>query len=129
MRRSRSGRQVRTITSPRRAVARQSMDLTSSPMTYSRRESNSLPWPRSSDRCCPSSWRRRDSFSGRWRRLRNGGSTRTVHGACRLAWRAASPSGPSERTVTVAAALSPRRLGVRVVVTVTWPPAGTRTRT
>ncbi len=31
--------------------------------------------------------------------------------------------------VTVAAALSPRRLGVRVVVTMTWPPAGTRTRT
>ena len=129
MRRSRSGRQVRTITSPRRAVARQSMDLTSSPMTYSRRESNSLPWPRSSDRCCPSSWRSRDSFSGRCRRLWNGGSTRTVHGACRLAWRAASPSGPSERTVTAAAALSPRRLGVRVVATMAWPPAGTRTRT
>lgn len=41
--RSRSGRQVRTTTSLRRAVARQSMDRTSSPTTYSRSESNSVP--------------------------------------------------------------------------------------
>ncbi|SKS45046.1 Uncharacterised protein [Mycobacteroides abscessus subsp. abscessus] len=43
MRRSRSGRHVRTTTSLRRALARQSMDRTSSPTTYSRRESNSVP--------------------------------------------------------------------------------------
>ena len=42
-RRSRSGRHVRTITSDARAVARQSMERTSSPITYSRSESNSVP--------------------------------------------------------------------------------------
>ena len=46
IRRSRSGRQVRTMTSAARAVARQSMERTSSPTTYSRSESNSVPWPR-----------------------------------------------------------------------------------
>ena len=128
MRRSRSGRQVRTTTSRRRAVARQSMDRTSSPTTYSRSESNSLPCPRSSARCCPSSWRSRDSFPGRCRRLPNGGSTRTVHGTVRRAWRPASPSGPSERMVTCAARLSPRLVGVSVVVSTAWPAAGMRTR-
>ena len=49
-RRSRSGRQVRTRTSPRRAVERQSMDRTSSPTTYSRKESNSVPSPRTISR-------------------------------------------------------------------------------
>jgi hypothetical protein len=44
-RRSRSGRQLRTTTSDRRALARQSIERTSSPMTYSRSASNSVPWP------------------------------------------------------------------------------------
>ena len=44
--RSRSGRQVRTTTVVERAVPRQSMERTSSPGTYSRRLSNSVPWPR-----------------------------------------------------------------------------------
>src|SRR5215469_2925131 len=126
--RSRSGRQVRTMTSPRRAVARQSMDRTSSPITYSRSESNSLPWPRRSARCWPSSWRSRESFSGRCLRLRNGGRTRTVQGTGCLPWRAAMPSGPMERTVTTAATLSPRRSGASVVVSHAWPPGATWTR-
>ena len=128
IRRSRSGRQVRTITSPRRAAARQSIDRTSSPMTYSRSESNSVPGPRSSERCCPSSWRSWAIFSPRCRRLRNGGSTRTLHATPRRRCRAASPSGPNERTMTAADALSPRRSGVSLLVTVAWPPAGTRQR-
>ena len=122
MRRSRSGRQVRTITSPRRATARQSMDRTSSPSTYSRSESNSVPGPRSSDRCCPSSWRSWASFSPRWRRLRNGGSTRTDQVTAWRRCRAASPSGPNERTMTIADVLSPRRSGVSVLVTEPCPP-------
>ncbi len=102
------------MTSVSRAEERQSMDRTSSPSTYSRSESNSVPWPRTMLRCWPSSWRSWASFSGRCRRLRNGGSTRTDHGAGRLACRAASPSGPKERTVTrpagpVPAALGPQR--------------------
>ena len=51
-RRSRSGRQVRTITSAARAVARQSIERTSSPATYSRSESNSVPCPRTCTRAC-----------------------------------------------------------------------------
>ena len=42
-RRSRSGCQVRTTTLRLRAVARQSIERTSSPWTYSRSESNSVP--------------------------------------------------------------------------------------
>ena len=63
---------------------------------------------------------------GRCRRLRNGGSTRTVHGTGCRRCRAASPSGPTERTMTTADVLSPRRSGVRVLVTEACPPAGTR---
>ena len=71
-RRSRSGRQVRTMTlappadgSCRRAVARQSIERTSSPRTYSRRVSNSVPWPRSITLVRPSSSRSRASRDGR----------------------------------------------------------------
>jgi hypothetical protein len=103
------------------------MERTSSPTTYSRSESNSLPGPRSSDRCCPSSSRSRDSFSGRCRRLRNGGSARTDHAAGRLPCRAARPIGPNERIVTVAATASPRRRGVSDVVRVARPPPGNLT--
>ena len=52
-RRSRSGRHVRTTTSERRAVARQSIERTSSPMTYSRSESNSVPGAAHLDRRPP----------------------------------------------------------------------------
>ena len=48
--RSRSGRQVRTTSSVERADARQSSERTSSPATYSRSESNSVPWPAHLDR-------------------------------------------------------------------------------
>ena len=41
----------------------------------------------------------------------NGGSTRTRHGAACEPCRAASPSGPYERTVTRSAGRSPRRVG------------------
>jgi hypothetical protein len=65
------------------------------------------------------------SFSGRCRSLRNGGSTRMVHGRSRLACRPARPSGPNERTVTRPALLSPRLSGASVVPTATRPPGGT----
>ena len=48
-----------------RAVARQSIERTSSPRTYSRIESNSVPWPRMSSGVRPSSSRRRVSRDGR----------------------------------------------------------------
>ena len=69
------------------------MDRTSSPTTYSRSESNSVPGPRTMLRCWPSSWRSWASFSGRCRRLRNGGSTRTDHGTVQ----AGLPPGQSQR--------------------------------
>lgn len=70
--RSRSGRQVRTATVDWRAVARQSMERVSSPGTYSRRLSNSVPSPRVRTLVRPSSSRRRASFEGRCLRLVNG---------------------------------------------------------
>ena len=76
MRWSRSGRHVRTTTSARRAVARQSIERTSSPTTYSRSESNSVPWPRISAGVDPSSSRNRANRDGKCLRDRNGGSTR-----------------------------------------------------
>lgn len=60
--RSRSGRQVRTATVVWRAVARQSMERVSSPGTYSRRLSNSVPSPRVRTLVRPSSSRRRASL-------------------------------------------------------------------
>lgn len=70
--RSRSGRQVRTATVEWRAVARQSMERVSSPGTYSRRLSNSVPSPRVRTLVRPSSSRSRDSLEGRCLRLVNG---------------------------------------------------------
>ena len=64
-RRCRSGCQVRTTTLRARALARQSMLRTSSPSTYSRRESNSVPWPRTRTAARPSSSRSRASRLGR----------------------------------------------------------------
>ena len=127
-RRSRSGRQSRTITCSARAVARQSIDRTSSPTTYSRSESNSVPWPRPRTTTWPSITRSRDSFSGRNRREWNGASTRSVQGGVsrrerrRLVCRKASPNGPYERTVTRTAGRSPRRVGVSSVTTSTASP-------
>ena len=126
--RSRSGRQVRTTSSVERAEARQSIERTSSPATYSRSESNSVPWPRTWIARRPSSSRSRASREGRWRRDPNGGSTRTRAGTARPPCRAASPSGPSERTVTRTASRSPRRVGVSVVTTRRRSPAGTTSR-
>ncbi len=76
-RRSRSGRQVRTTTSARRAVARQSIERTSSPTTYSRSESNSVPCPRVSTGSSPSISRSLASRDGKCLRDRNGGRMRT----------------------------------------------------
>ena len=101
-RRSRSGRQVRTTTSDRRAVARQSMERTSSPTTYSRSESNSVPWPRVNVGSSPSISRSLASRDGRCLRDRNGGSTRTSPGTGRDRCRPAMPSGPIERAVIAA---------------------------
>ena len=123
--RSRSGRHVRTTTSAARAVARQSMERTSSPMTYSRSESNSVPCPRTITAVRPSSSRSRASRDGRCLRDANGGSARTDHGAAWLPCRAASPSGPIERTVTRSARRSPRRVGVSATDSRRRSPAGT----
>ena len=64
-RRSRSGCQVRTTTDRLRALARQSTLRTSSPATYSRSESNSVPWPRTRTAARPSSSRSLASRLGR----------------------------------------------------------------
>ena len=95
-----------------RAVARQSIERTSSPRTYSRIESNSVPWPRMSSGVRPSSSRRRVSRDGRWTREWNGGSTRMRPGAASVACRDQRPSGPAERIVTCSVRRSPRRHGV-----------------
>ena len=126
--RSRSGRQVRTTTSARRALARQSIDRVSSPTTYSRRESNSVPCPRTGATTAPSSWRSRASFSGRNRRLVNGGRTITAQSARRLRCRAATPRGPVSRNVTFADRRSPRRDGSSVVVSRTPAPEARSSR-
>ncbi|CKQ24159.1 Uncharacterised protein [Mycobacterium tuberculosis] len=126
-RRSRSGRQVRTMTSARRALARQSIERTSSPTTYSRSESNSVPWPRINVGNSPSISRSLASLDGRCLRDRNGGSTRTKPGTdCELC-RPANPSGPIERAVTIAARWSPRRTGRSAVCTCWRCPAATST--
>ncbi len=116
------------MTSAARAEARQSMDRTSSPPTYSRSESNSVPWPRTITAVRPSSSRSRASFDGRCLREVNGGSTRTRQGTSCDPCRPASPSGPSERTVTRAAGRSPRRVGRSRVVSRRRSPAGTSSR-
>ena len=125
----RSGCQVRTTTLRVRALARQSMLRTSSPRTYSRSESNSVPWPRTRTAARPSSSRSLASRLGRCLREWNGGSTRTVPGTSteRL------PAGQAERarctrTVTRSVRRSPRRVGVSGVVSRTWSPAGRSSR-
>lgn len=123
--RSRSGRQVRTATVVWRAVARQSMERVSSPGTYSRRLSNSVPSPRVRTLVRPSSSRRRASLEGRCLRLVKGGRTRTVQGTWWLPWREKRPRGPYERMVTRSAWRSPRRVGRRRVVRRRRSPAGT----
>ena len=94
-RRSRSGCQVRTTTSRLRALARQSIERTSSPRTYSRSESNSVPWPRTRTAARPSSSRSRASRLGQvlagLERRQRPHRARDVERRCR----AARPSGPT----------------------------------
>ena len=92
-RRSRSGCQVRTTTLRLRAVARQSIERTSSPRTYSRNESNSVPCPRTRTAERPSRSRRRASRDGRCLRDSNGGSERTTPGTATVRCR----DGQAER--------------------------------
>ena len=66
--------------------------------------------------------------AGRCLRDVNGGSTRTVQGTTCEPCRAASPSGPDERTVTRSACRSPRRVGRRSEVTRRRSPGGTSRR-
>ena len=116
-RRSFSGRQVLTTRSEARALARQSMERTSSPSTYSRSESNSVPMPRIITADRPSSSRSFCVFDGSSRRDTNGGSTRMSAGTSMLFCRAMSPSGLRLRTVTRSAARAPRRTGLSSVRT------------
>ena len=122
--RSRSGRQVRSIVVPARAVARQSIERTSSPRTYSRRLSNSVPCPRTCTLVLPSSSRRRARREGRCRRAWKGGSTRMTPRASRRRWRPAIRSGPSARTTTKREVSSPRRRGSSGMPRVLASPAG-----
>ena len=122
-RRSRSGCQVRTTTASRRAVARQSMLRTSSPTTYSRSESNSVPCPRTRTAERPSSCRSRASRLGRCLREVNGGNARMAPATATERCRPARPRGPRLRIVTRSACRSPRRVGCRTVVTRVRSPA------
>ena len=110
------------MTSEARAEARQSIDRTSSPITYSRSESNSVPGPRTSRAVRPSSSRSRARREGRCLRDGKPGRTRTAHGAATDTCRPASRSGPSERTVTRSERRSPRRTGCSTVVIVVTRP-------
>ena len=94
-RRSRSGCQVRTTTLLVRADARQSMERTSSPRTYSRSESNSVPCPRTRTAERPSSSRSRASREGRCLRDSNGGSDRTAPGTSIRALLRRQPERPA----------------------------------
>jgi hypothetical protein len=127
-RRSRSGCQVRTTTVRLRALARQSIDRTSSPRTYSRSESNSVPWPRTRTAARPSSSRSRANRLGRCLRESNGGSERTVPSTSTVRCRPASPSGPPRRIVTPRARRSPRRRGSRGDRSTVRSPAARRIR-
>ena len=113
-RRSRSGRQVRTTTSPPRAVARQSIERTSSPTTYSRSESNSVPCPRRAERDRAVELAQPGELLGQVlaRRERRQHPHASTARRCRRC-RPARPSGP-ERTARspAPAARSPRRVGV-----------------
>ncbi len=107
-RRSRSGRYWRTCSelpapmplvllgfvAPRRAEARQSIVLTSSPRTYSRRLSNSVPRPGPRVATRPSMTRSRESFSGSSFREGKAGCTRIRPGTETLRWRAPRWRGP-----------------------------------
>ena len=108
-RRSRSGRQVRTTTSARRAVARQSIERTSSPTTYSRSESNSVPWPRISTAApvdlAQLGQPRRQMLAATGTAAGPGPARAPGGDRCRPA----RPSGPIERAVTASARWSPRR--------------------
>jgi len=117
MRRSRSGRHVRTTTLADLAVARQSMERTSSPRTYSRSESNSVPAPLIRKAARPSSSRNRATRLGRWRIEGKAGHTRMRPVHSLLAWRPARPRGPRVRTVTRSVRSMPRRMGTSVVAT------------
>ena len=95
-----------------RAVARQSIERTSSPRTYSRIESNSVPWPRMSSGVRPSSSRSRVSRDGRCAREWNGGSTRRRPGRGERRLAGPEPERPrrADRDLLGAAvAATPRR--------------------
>ena len=108
-RRSRSGRHCLTTTCSRRALPRQSIERGSSPITYSRSESNSLPWPRPRVTTWPSMTRSRDSFSGSSRRDRNSGSVRSVHGGVIASARRPAGLAEGEAERPVRADRDPRR--------------------
>ena len=126
--RSRSGRHWRTMSSVERADARQSMSRGSSPTTYARSESNSVPAPRSVVGVVPSSSWRRANRDGRSTRALNSGSTDRVRGALIDTWRAPRCRGPQERIVTTSAWRVPRLVGDRSVVTFSADFGSTRTR-
>ena len=92
---------------------------TSSPRTYSRSESNSVPWPRTRTAARPSSSRSRASRLGRCLRDSNGGSTRTAPAPSRVAAGRRDRAGPGCARVTPSGpqVAAPRRAQRR------WPAA------
>ena len=119
----RSGCVLTTTGLPRRAVAFHEIRLYSSPCTYARRLSNSLPRsPARAWRMPPA--RRPDGSSRSSRSCRTSGQvTATTAVPGNLRWLKASRRGPSTRAPTAGKAVGPRRRGTSSSGTVASCPA------
>ena len=126
-RRSRSGRQVRTTTCGRRAVARQSIERTSSPLDVlaQRVELGALaadPDRRASVQLAQPGQPRRQVLAARRTAAARASRPATPGDRCRPA----EPERAEQRTVTRSASRSPRRVGSSSVVSRRRSPPGSR---